>query len=119
MEADAHRDGVHVATADDEHGVDAQLFGVLNLRLDRVVAEVGAHAALRGAQFLRDVLRVFHEQGGRGIVFRADGDDAHLIRREPEREVARVMFSEEAEESFMRAPKFKVICASGRSVRSR
>ena len=30
-------------------------------------------------------------------------DDAHLIRREPEREVARVMLDEEADEPLMRA----------------
>ena len=33
VEADAHRAGFHVATADDEHRVDTQLFRVGNLRL--------------------------------------------------------------------------------------
>ena len=39
VEADTHRTGVHGPPADDEQGVPAELFGVLNLRLDRVVAE--------------------------------------------------------------------------------
>jgi len=40
VEADAHRASFHVATVDDQHGVDGQLFRILNLRLDRIVAEV-------------------------------------------------------------------------------
>ena len=99
------RHRVQVTPADDEPGVDAQLFGVLNLGLDRVVAEVGAHADLRGAQLVRDVLRVLHERDGRRIVFRADGDDAHLVRCEPEREVvgpAVAGFDEEADEALVR-----------------
>lgn len=54
---------VQVAAANDKHDVDAQLLGVLNLRLDRIVAEVGAHAELRGEQFVRDVLRAFDRRG--------------------------------------------------------
>ena len=46
METHAHRSGIQVPAADDEHGMDAQLFRVLNLCLDRVAAEVGAHADL-------------------------------------------------------------------------
>ena len=36
VETDAHRAGFHVATADDQHRVDAQLFRVGNLRLERL-----------------------------------------------------------------------------------
>jgi hypothetical protein len=99
----AYRDiaGVQVATADDEPGVDAQLFRVLNLRLDGIAAEVGAHANHLPAQFVGDVLRVSHQRGGRGIVFRADGEDADLFGREPEREVAGVMLNQKAGESFV------------------
>ena len=83
--------------------MDTQLFRVLNLRLDGIVAEIGAHADHLAAQFVGDVLRVFHKRGGRRIVFRTDGDDAHLVRREPEREVAGVMLDQEADEAFVRA----------------
>src|SRR5208337_4204111 len=41
METNAHVPGVHVATADDEHGVDLRLLGFGNLRLDRVGTEIG------------------------------------------------------------------------------
>ena len=34
-EADAHRAGFHVATADDQHHVDAQMFHVGNLGIER------------------------------------------------------------------------------------
>ena len=94
VETDADRAGFQVAAADDEHGVDAQLFRVLNFRarsrfigVDGITAEVGAHADHLSAQFVGDVLRVFHERGGRGIVFRANGDDTHLIGCERESEV--------------------------------
>ena len=103
MQTDAHRAGFEVAAADNQHGVDAQLFRVLNLSLDRIVAEVGAHADHLPAQFTGDVLGVFHERGGRAIVFRADGDDTHLVQREPERKVVGVMFDQEANETFVYA----------------
>jgi len=41
--------GVHVADADDEHGVNARTFGFANLCLDRAWAEVTLHAQLFGA----------------------------------------------------------------------
>lgn len=103
VEADTDGTGVHVAAADDEHGVDAQLLRVLNLPFDRAVAEVGAHADLLAAEFGGDALRVGDKRGGGGIVFRADGDDAHLVGREPEGEVAGVMLDEETDDAFVRA----------------
>ena len=42
VETDAHRARVQVATAEDEHGVDAQLFHVLNFRLDRLFLQLCA-----------------------------------------------------------------------------
>ena len=44
VEADTHRAGFHVATADDQHRVDAQLFCVGDLRLERRRAEIRIHA---------------------------------------------------------------------------
>ena len=98
VETHAHRAGFHVAAADDEHGVDAQLFRVGNFRLERRGAEIRVHAHHVRAQFGHD---------GLGIVDQCfvvvERDDAHLIRREPEREVARVMLDEKADEPLMRA----------------
>ena len=98
VETHAHRAGFHVATADDQHRVDAQLFRVGNLRLERRGAEIRIHAHHGRAQFGHDGLGVVDQ---RFIV--VERDDAHLIRREPEREVAGVMFDEEADEPLMRA----------------
>ena len=84
----------HVATADDEHGVDAGLLGVGNLRLERCGAEIRVHA---------DHVRTQLGHYGLGVVDQCfvvvERDDAHLIRREPEREVARVMLDEETDEA--------------------
>jgi len=46
---------------------------------------------------------VFHERSRRGIVFGADGNEAHLIRREAEREVVGGMLDQETDEPFMHA----------------
>ena len=85
VETHTYRAGFHVATADDEHGVDAQLFRVGDLRLERRGAEIGIHAHHVCAEFVHDGLGVIYQR--RVVVER---DDAHLIRREPEREVAGV-----------------------------
>ena len=98
VEAHAHRAGFHVAPADDEHRVDAQLFRVGNLRFERRGAEIRFHPHHVRAKFVHDGLGVFDER--RVVVER---DDAHLIGREPEREVARVMLDEEADEPLVRA----------------
>ena len=77
-----------IATADDQSrdcGVDAQLFRVGNLRLERRGAEIGIHTHHVGAEFGHDGLGVVDQ---RFVV--VERDDTHLIRREPEREVARV-----------------------------
>jgi len=42
----------HVFATDDEHRVNAQLFRVGNLRLERCGAEVGVHADHIGAKFV-------------------------------------------------------------------
>ena len=94
METDADHAGFQVARADDEHGVDFALFGVGDLGVDRVGAEVGFHAHLAGAKFLGDGFRVFHERGRRRIAFRTDGEDANLFGREPEREVVGAMIEQ-------------------------
>ncbi len=86
------------ATAGDQHGVDAQLFRVGNLRLERRGAEIRIHPHHVRAQFGHDGLGVGDQ---RFIV--VERDDAHLVRRKPEREVARVMLDEEADETLMRA----------------
>ena len=51
-----------------------------------------------GAQFLHDGLGVVHQR-----LVLADGQHAHLLGREPEREVAGVMLDEKADEPFVRA----------------
>jgi len=79
VEADAHRAGFHVATADDQHGVDAQLFRVGNLGLERRGAEIRVHAHHVRAELVHDVLGAV-DQRFVGV----ERDDAHLIRREPE-----------------------------------
>ena len=98
METHAHGTGFHIATADDQHCVDAQLFRVGDLRLERRRAEIRIHAHHVRAEFGHDGLGVVDQ----GFVV-VERDDAHLIRREPEREVARVMFDEKADEPLMRA----------------
>ena len=44
VKTDAHRDGFHVATSDDEHGVDFGFLGFGNLGFDRAVAQIGFDA---------------------------------------------------------------------------
>ena len=98
VDADADGAGFHVAVADDEHGVDFHLLGVGDLRFDVVAAGVEFGADLVGAQFGLDGAGVFEQRG-----FVADREDADLLGREPEREVAGVMFDEEADETLVRA----------------
>ena len=62
------------------------------------VAEIGFDADHVGAQFAHDGLGVVHQR-----LFLADGQHAHLLRREPEREIAGVMLDEEADEPLVRA----------------
>jgi hypothetical protein len=68
------------------------------LRLERRGAEIRIHAHHVRAQFTRDSSEFGHD--GFGVVDQrfvvVERDVAHLIRREPEREVARVMLDEEA-----------------------
>jgi hypothetical protein len=63
--------------------VDAQLFRVGNLRLERRRAEVRIHVHHVRTQFGHDGLGVGDQ---RFVVI--ERDDAHLIRREPEREAS-------------------------------
>ena len=55
-EADAHCASFHVAAADYQHRVDAQLFRVGDLRLERRGAEIGIHTHHVRAQFGHDGL---------------------------------------------------------------
>jgi len=90
VEADARCAGFQIAPADDEHRVDAQLFRILNFCLDRIgLPKSVLTRTLWPRSSLAMSFRVFHERGGRGIVFRADGDDAHLIRCERAEKTAR------------------------------
>ncbi len=98
VQTHAHRAGFHVATADDQHCVDAQLFRVGDLRLERRRAEIRIHAHHVRAQFVHDGLGVVDQ---RFVV--VERDDPRLIRREAELEVARIMLDEAADEPFMRA----------------
>ena len=94
--------------SDFEHRVDAQLFRVGNLRLERRGAEIGIHAHHVRAQFVHDGLGVINQ---RRVVIKRD--DAHLVGREPEREVARVMLDEKTDEPLVRAER-RAMDAAGR-----
>ena len=80
------------------------MFRVGNLRLERRGAEIRIHAHHVRAQFTRDSSEFGHD--GLGVVDQrfviVERNDAHLIRREPEREVARVMLDEEADDASER-----------------
>ena len=108
MDADADGVGFHVAAADDEHGVDFHLLGVGDLRFDVVAAGVEFGADSVGAEFGLDGAGVFEERR-----FVADREDADLLGREPEREVAGVMLDEEADETLVRAERRAVDAERG------
>ena len=74
------------------------MFRVGDLRLERRRAEIRIHPRHVRAQFGHDWLGVVDQ---RFVV--VERDDAHLIRREPEREVAGVMLDEEADDPLLRA----------------
>lgn len=85
VDADADVAGFEVAEAEDEHGVDLLLLGVLDLAFHIVGGDVefGADAVL--AQFGVDAFGVVDE-----FVFGADGEDADLLGGEPEGEIPRM-----------------------------
>jgi len=72
--------------------VDTQLFRVGDLRLERRRAEIRIHAHHVRTQFGHDGLGVVDQ---RFVV--VERDDAHLIRRKPEREVGGVMPDQKAD----------------------
>ena len=98
MDADANGVGFHVAFSDHEHGVDFHLLGALDFAVDLVGAFVDFGAHLMSAQFVQNRSRVIEQ-------FRivADGEDAHLFGRQPEREIAGVMLDQESNETLVRA----------------
>jgi len=98
VETHAHRAGFQVAAAHDQHRVDTQLLRIGDLRLERRGAEIRIHAHHVRAEFVHDGFGLVNQ---RRVV--APRDDAHLIRREPEREVTGVMLDEEADEALVRA----------------
>jgi hypothetical protein len=98
VQTHAHVACVHVAAADDEHGMDARFFSFGDLGFDRVRAEVALDAHLFGAELLDDFLRVSHQ-----ALLVVQRQHAHLFGREPEREVAVVVLNEEADEALVRA----------------
>jgi len=55
MQAHAHIACFHVATADDEHGVDFGGFRVRDLGFDWFRAEITRHSDFGGAELLRDI----------------------------------------------------------------
>src|SRR5262249_2474517 len=88
--------GVLLLLADDQHGVDAGFLGAQDAALELVVAEFELGADHRGPQLVDDASGVVELRLG-------DGEDAHLIGREPEREVAGVVLDEEAYKSLVGA----------------
>ena len=81
-----------------EHGVDFHLLGAGDLGLDVIVAGVELGPDFVSAEFGLDGARVFEQRG-----FVADREDADLLGREPEREVAGVMLDQETDETLVRA----------------
>src|SRR3954468_18270052 len=94
MNANADCLGLHVPITDDEHGVDFHFFGVGDFRFDMIGARVEFSADLMGPELVED---------GAGIIekrrFVADGKNTDLLRVEPEREIAGVMFDQETDET--------------------
>jgi hypothetical protein len=98
VQAHANVAGFEVATTDDEHRVDFGFFRVGDFALDRVGAEIGLDTDFAAAKFVGDLFPVGNE-----IVIGIQGQDADLFGREPEREIAGVMFDQKANETFVRA----------------
>ena len=103
--AEADGVGFQIAVADHEHGVHFHLLGTRDFRFDVVVAGVEFAADFFGAEFGLDGSGVFHE---RFLV--ANGEDADLLGREPEGEVAGVVLDEEADESLVCAERGALEC---------
>src|SRR5437016_6209593 len=78
--------------------MDFHLFGALNFAVDLVGAFVDFGADLMSAQFFQDRSCVIQQ-----LWIVADGEDAHLLRREPEREISGVMLDQESDKTFVRA----------------
>ena len=102
MDADADGVGFHVAVADDEHGVDFRLLGVRDFGFDVVVLASSSARTWWARSSFEWRARI------REASVVADGQDADLFGREPEREVAGVMFDEKADETL--------VCAERRAV---
>ena len=98
VHANADRAGLQVARADDQHGVDFHLLGVLDFAVNLVTGIVGLARTCRARSSSRMPDAIVDEP-----VLVADGQHAHLLRREPEREVAGVMFDQKADEPLVRA----------------
>ena len=98
MEADAHVAGFHIATTDDQHGMDFRFLGVLDFAVDFVHRVIGVRADEIRAEFGHDGFGVVHKR----LVI-ANGEDAHLLGREPEREIPGIMLDEETDEPLVRA----------------
>src|SRR6266581_7263323 len=58
VKAHAHGAGLHVARADNEHGMDFGQFGLLNLAIDFVGTIIAFRSDHAGAEFLDDEFRV-------------------------------------------------------------
>jgi hypothetical protein len=110
VETDAHVPSLHVACADDEHGVDFGLFGVLDFAVDFVRRIIAFHADEVGAEFGRDRfgvvhLRLFIVEGEDADLFGSASQPAPLCRGEGScRRTARVGFPDCGGRYVMRAP---------------
>ena len=90
--------GLHVARADDQHGMHLRCFGALDFAVDLVGAVIAFGADHVDTEFLHDGFGIVHQ---RFIV--ADRENTHLFGRKPEREIAGVMLDQKADEPFVRA----------------
>ena len=80
---------------------------------------LGRHSPLRGCSALAALptSKIPRRSTSRNFQTGSRRDDAHLIRREPEREVAGVMLDEEADEPLMRAER-RAMDTQGRLVKT-
>jgi hypothetical protein len=85
MHAHGHVAGLYVTRADDERRVHFRFFGVLDFAVDLVGAVIALSADHVRAEFGHNGIGVVHQR-----FVAADGEDADLFGREPEREVAGV-----------------------------
>ena len=96
MDPDADLVGLKIALAHHQHGVDLGFFCAEHFPVNLVSAEIGLRSHHLGAQLADELFGILHQ-----VLVIANGQHPHLLRRQPEREVARIMLDQEADEPLM------------------